>query len=186
MHNFLDKLYNRQASVRLYNEDAIEDVSKMNTAELRKAKAYIQAKQRQLKGELEYVSLSKKKYPKSYTLMKRNLDMMSRNYKLYLDRIERVIKSRKSSMVKKRAKSRRATASEIEAKLSTKAQKRYDQLKKIVKESQRGKVEGVNVDTFSAATVLKVIDQVKHENKEKLLGLAVDKMISVCFKVLSK
>jgi hypothetical protein len=50
-----------------------------------------------------------------------------------------------------------------------------DDLKKIVKDSQHGKVSGVKVDLFSASAMVQVYDALNDKNKKKVEKMLKDK-----------
>ena len=60
------------------------------------------------------------------------------------------------------------------------------QLRQIVSDKQRGKVEGVMVDLFTASAIVSVLDAVNETNKEKLLALPVDRMATIAFNMMKK
>ena len=58
------------------------------------------------------------------------------------------------------------------------------QLRQIVSDKQRGKVEGVMVDLFTASAIVSVLDAINETNKEKLLALPVERMADIAFKMM--
>ena len=58
------------------------------------------------------------------------------------------------------------------------------QLRQIVSDKQRGKVEGVMVDLFTASAIVSVLDAINEINKEKLLALPVERMADIAFKMM--
>ena len=60
------------------------------------------------------------------------------------------------------------------------------QLRQIVSDKQRGKVEGTMVDLFTASAIVSVLDAVNETNKEKLLALPVDRMATIAFNMMKK
>lgn len=59
---------------------------------------------------------------------------------------------------------------------------RYQQIKKIVDESQHGKVEGQMVDGFTASLLQQIADQLNPENRVKFLSMPMGKMVDVAWK----
>jgi len=57
-------------------------------------------------------------------------------------------------------------------------------LRQIVSDKQRGKVEGMMVDLFTASAIVSVLDAINETNKEKLLALPVDRMADIAFKMM--
>ena len=57
-------------------------------------------------------------------------------------------------------------------------------LRQIVSDKQRGKVEGVMVDLFTASAIVSVLDAINDANKDKLLALPVDRMADIAFKMM--
>jgi len=57
-------------------------------------------------------------------------------------------------------------------------------LRQIVSDKQRGEVEGVMVDLFTASAIVSVLDAINDTNKEKLLALPVDRMADIAFKMM--
>ena len=57
-------------------------------------------------------------------------------------------------------------------------------LRQIVSDKQRGKVEGVMVDLFTASAIVSVLDAINDVNKEKLLALPVDRMATIAFNMM--
>ena len=57
-------------------------------------------------------------------------------------------------------------------------------LRQIVSDKERGKVEGVMVDLFTASAIVSVLDAINETNKEKLLALPVDRMADIAFKMM--
>ena len=57
-------------------------------------------------------------------------------------------------------------------------------LRQIVSDKQRGKVEGVMVDLFTASAIVSVLDAINDANKEKLLALPIDRMADIAFKMM--
>jgi hypothetical protein len=55
------------------------------------------------------------------------------------------------------------------------AEAAIDDLKKIVKDSQHGKVSGVKVDLFSASAMIQVFDALNDKNKKKVEKMLKDK-----------
>jgi len=60
-----------------------------------------------------------------------------------------------------------------------------DAIREIVASESMGRVEGVKLDLYSASAIVKVLDGVSPENKEKYLQLSVDKMAQLAFKMMS-
>ena len=58
------------------------------------------------------------------------------------------------------------------------------QLRQIVSDKQRGKVEGTMVDLFSASAIVSVLDALNEMNKEKFLKLPVDRMSEIAFRMM--
>jgi hypothetical protein len=58
------------------------------------------------------------------------------------------------------------------------------QLRQIVSDKQRGKVEGTMVDLFSASAIVSVLDALNEMNKEKFLKLPVDRMAEMAFRMM--
>ena len=58
------------------------------------------------------------------------------------------------------------------------------QLRQIVSDKQRGKVEGVMVDLFTASAIVSVLDAINDANKEKLLELPVERMATIAFNMM--
>ena len=58
------------------------------------------------------------------------------------------------------------------------------QLRQIVSDKQRGKVEGTMVDLFSASAIVSVLDALNETNKEKFLKLPVDRMSEIAFRMM--
>ena len=58
------------------------------------------------------------------------------------------------------------------------------QLRQIVSDKQRGKVEGVMVDLFTASAIVSVLDAINETNKEKLLALPVERMADIAFRMM--
>lgn len=59
-----------------------------------------------------------------------------------------------------------------------------EKIRKIVAEKQYRKVNEVMVDLFSASAVLAVYDKLSPENQEKLRGLPVGRVVTICFKLI--
>jgi len=54
-------------------------------------------------------------------------------------------------------------------------EKALDDLKRIVKDKQHGKVSGVKVDLFTASAMIKVYDALNDKNKKKVEKMLGDK-----------
>lgn len=56
--------------------------------------------------------------------------------------------------------------------------RKYLAIKKIVDEHQIGKVEGIQVDAFTASMLLTICDSLSPKNRDKFLSLTLPTMIS--------
>lgn len=65
-------------------------------------------------------------------------------------------------------------------------ERKYKEIKKIVDEHQRGKVDGVSVDAFTASMLLQICDNLNPQNREKFLSLPVHKMVDMGWKLSKK
>ncbi len=63
---------------------------------------------------------------------------------------------------------------------------RLEALQKIVDEKSMGKVEGIEVDLYSASAYLQVQEILNDSNKEKLAALPVDQAIGAVFMTLDR
>jgi hypothetical protein len=61
---------------------------------------------------------------------------------------------------------------------------RISKFRKIVSEKQIGRVDGVNIDTYSASAVLAVYERLSDENKIKFVALPVYRMVTIAFKMV--
>jgi hypothetical protein len=69
--------------------------------------------------------------------------------------------------------------------LGPKEQKKYDQLKQIVKDHQYGKIDGSTIDVTTANAILTVVDGLKKdENKQKLLSMPIKQMVAAVWKLI--
>lgn len=59
-----------------------------------------------------------------------------------------------------------------------------DQVRKIVEECQRGKVDGVMVDLFTASTVLQVWEHLKEANKKRFEELPIRTAAQIAFRLI--
>jgi tetrahydromethanopterin S-methyltransferase subunit G len=59
-----------------------------------------------------------------------------------------------------------------------------DAFRQIVASSSAGKVDGQMVDLFSASAVVKVLDALSPQNKEKFLDMPAAAMVSIAFKLM--
>jgi len=59
-----------------------------------------------------------------------------------------------------------------------------EQFRKIVSESQMGKIDGVKVDLYTASAVVKVYGALSPQNQEKLMSLPIKKMVNVVWKLI--
>ena len=60
------------------------------------------------------------------------------------------------------------------------------QLRDIVDQKQMGEIDGSKVDLTSAAAIVKVLDAVNDQNKERFLNMPVDKMAQIAFKMMKE
>ena len=58
------------------------------------------------------------------------------------------------------------------------------QLRQIVSDKQRGKVEGTMVDLFSASAIVSVLDALNETNKEKFMKLPVVMISEIAFRMM--
>jgi len=56
-------------------------------------------------------------------------------------------------------------------------------LRKIVKDHQYAKIQGVMVDAFSASAAIQIYDALNPENQRKMAGLPIKKLIAVVWKL---
>ncbi len=61
-----------------------------------------------------------------------------------------------------------------------------DKIRNIVSTHQAKKIDGVMIDTFSAAMVVNQWDRLSNENRIKLEGLPIDTMVKVCLKMITR
>jgi hypothetical protein len=61
---------------------------------------------------------------------------------------------------------------------------RISKIRKIASEKTLGRVDGVNLDTYSASAILAVYEKLSDENKIKFVALPVYRMASIAFKLV--
>ena len=61
---------------------------------------------------------------------------------------------------------------------------RISKIRKIVNDKQMGRVDGVNLDLYSASAVLAVYDKLSNENRVKFVALPVYRMVTIAFKMV--
>jgi len=59
-----------------------------------------------------------------------------------------------------------------------------DAIREIVASQSMGRVEGVKLDLYSASAIVKVLDALSPQNKEKYMQLPVDRMAQMAFKMM--
>lgn len=59
-----------------------------------------------------------------------------------------------------------------------------EQIRKIVSDKQAANVEDMTLDLYSASAIVKVLDAINDQNKEKFLAMPVDKMAEIAFKMM--
>ena len=60
------------------------------------------------------------------------------------------------------------------------------QLRDIVDQKQMGEIDGSKVDLTSASAIVKVLDAINDQNKERFLNMPVDKMAQIAFKMMKE
>lgn len=63
---------------------------------------------------------------------------------------------------------------------------RIERLRRIVRERQMAKVDGVRVDTFTAHAIVNIYDQLNEENQRTFGSMDVRKMAAVTWKLVGK
>lgn len=60
------------------------------------------------------------------------------------------------------------------------------QIRDIVDQKQMGEIDGTKLDLTSASAIVKVLDAINDQNKERFLSMPVDKMAQIAFKMMKE
>lgn len=62
---------------------------------------------------------------------------------------------------------------------------RIEKFRKIVADCQRAKIDGTNIDLFSASAVVKVYDALNEENRAKFASVPAPKMVAIAWRLIN-
>lgn len=74
----------------------------------------------------------------------------------------------------------------MEAVSSVQLKKREAAIRQIVQQHQAAKIDGVLVDAFTASGLVKMLDNLNPQNKTRFLGVSIEQMADIMWKVLKK